>query len=200
VPSWQQAGSALTAARHTTLCRSRISKDSASAMQDAETFTARTVGRLNRRALVLGLTVALVGVLSTAGVVLAFRDGGSAVLSRSEYLRRANAICDSYGKRLDRVPPPLDPASPGAVYESIGLALPLLREQSTKVRTLAPPRAMRANVDRFFALTDRSLRDLERARRHAGERALFPMVQAISAFERSRNAAKRVSRSIGFRC
>jgi hypothetical protein len=155
---------------------------------------------LNRRALVVGLTLALVGVLTTAGVVLAFRDRGGAALSRSEYLRRATAICESYGKRLDRVPPPLDPASPGAVYESIGLALPLLREQSRKVRALTPPRAMQANVDRFFVLTERSLGDLERARRHAGERALFPMVQGISAFERSRNAAKRVSRAIGFKC
>jgi hypothetical protein len=169
-------------------------------MRDAETFTARTVGRLNRQALFLGLTIALVGVLSTAGVVLAFRDGGSAALTRSEYLRRANVICASYGKRLDGIPPPLDPASPGAVYESIGLALPLLREQSAKVRALVPPRAMVAGVDRFFVLTNRSLGDLQRARRHAGERELFPMVQALSAFERSRNAAKRVSGSIGFKC
>ena len=86
------------------------------------------------------------------------------------------------------------------MYESLGLPLPLLREQSAKVRTLAPPTALQADVDRFFVLTDLSLDHLERARRRAGERELFPMVQALSAFERSRNAAKRVSRTIGFKC
>ena len=145
--------------------------------------------------------MALVAVLTTAGVVLAFRDrGGSAALSRAEYLSRANAICASYGKRLDKVPPPLDPASIGAVYESIGLALPLLREQEAEVRALAPPQALQARIDRFFMLTDRSLGYLERARGHAGRRELFPMVQALSAFENARNDAKRVSRSIGFKC
>ena len=155
---------------------------------------------MNRRAALLGLTLGLVGALTAAGVVLAFRDGGSSAPTRSEYLRRVNAICASYGKRLDKIPPPLDPASPGAVYESIGLALPLLREQLAKVRALTPPRALRATVDRFFTLTQKSLSDLQLARKRAGLRELFPMVQAISAFERSRNAAKRVGRSIGFKC
>jgi hypothetical protein len=121
-------------------------------------------------------------------------------LTRAAYLSRANAICEAYGKRLDRVPPPLDPASPGAVYESIGLALPLLREQSATIRALRPPEVLRANVDRFFVLTDRSLRDIERARRQAGRRELFPMVQSLSAFGKSRDAAKRMGRAIGFKC
>jgi hypothetical protein len=133
-------------------------------------------------------------------VVLAFNSGGNAQPTRSEYLRHANAICTAYGRRLDRIPPPLDPASPGAIYESIGLALPLLREQSAKVRALAPPKALRATVNRFFAHTDLSLDHLQRARQRAGRRELFPMVQSLSAFGEARDAAKRVARSIGFKC
>jgi hypothetical protein len=151
---------------------------------------------LNRRSLLVGLALGLVA----AGVVLVFNSGGNAQPTRSEYLRRANAICTAYGRRLDRIPPPLDPASPGTIYESIGLALPLLREQSAKVRALAPPNVLRANVDRFFAHTDRSLDHLQRARQRAGRRELFPMVQSLSAFGKARDAAKREARSIGFKC
>jgi hypothetical protein len=155
---------------------------------------------VSRKALLLVLTLGLVATGAAAGIVFAFEGGDHSRLTRAAYLRRANAICQTYAKRLDRIPPPLDPASPGAVYESIGLALPLLREQSAKVRALAPPRSLRGNVDRFFALTDESLGHLERTRLHAGRRELFPMVQALAAFGKSRDAAKRVRRSVGFKC
>src|SRR6266508_3214616 len=119
---------------------------------------------MRRSGLIVALLLGLVAAGAAAGVVLAVRQGEHDQLTRTGYLRRANAICESYGKRLDRVPPPLDPASPGAVYESIGLALPLLREQSAQVRALAPPRVLQANVNRFFALTDQSLGHLQRTR------------------------------------
>jgi hypothetical protein len=155
--------------------------------------------RLNRNALIFGLALGVIVAGTAAGIVLAFK-GGDGRLTRASYIRRVNAICDSFGKRLDKIPPPLDPASPGAVYESIGLALPLLREQSERVRSLKPPAGLQAEVDRFFLFTDRSLGHLRRARDRAGQRALFPMVQSISAFENARDQAKRVSRAIGFRC
>ena len=155
---------------------------------------------MRRGGLPLALVLALVVAGAAAGVVLAFRHGEQDRLTRTAYLRRATAICAAYGKRLDGIPPPLDPASPGAVYESIGLALPLLREQSAEIRALRPPRELQANVDQFFALTDQSLRHLARARRQAGRRELFPMVQSLSAFGKSRDEAKRFSRVIGFRC
>jgi hypothetical protein len=155
---------------------------------------------VSRNGLFLASFLGVVAAGAAAGIVLAFKEGAHVPLTRAAYLSRANAICEAYGKRLDRVPPPLDPASPGAVYESIGLALPLLREQSATIRALRPPEALRANVDRFFALTDRSLRDIERARRQAGRRELFPMVQSLSAFGKSRDAAKRMGRAIGFKC
>jgi hypothetical protein len=155
---------------------------------------------MSRKAVLLVLTLGLVATGSAAGIVFAFEGGDHSRLTRSAYLQRANAICQTYAKRLDRIPPPLDPASPGAVYESIGLALPLLREQSAKVRALAPPRVLQAKVNRFFALTDQSLGHLERTRLHAGRRELFPMVQALAAFGKSRDAAKRIRRSVGFKC
>jgi hypothetical protein len=155
---------------------------------------------VSRRALGVAIVLGFVAAAAAAGIVLAFTGTEESRLTRAAFLRQANAICESYGKRLDKIPPPLDPASPGAVYESIGLALPLLREQSAKVHALAPPRDLQRDVDRFFVLTDRSLDHLREARRHAGLRELFPMVQSLSAFGRARDDAKRVSRRIGFKC
>lgn len=155
---------------------------------------------MSRTALVFCVALGLIAAGAAAGIVLAFRGADDSRLTRADYLRRANEICKSYGKRLDRVPPPLDPASPGAVYESIGLALPLLRGQTREIKALTPPRDLQRQVDRFFLLTDRSLDHLQEARRHAGLRELFPMVQSLSAFGRVRDDAKRFSRSIGFKC
>jgi hypothetical protein len=156
---------------------------------------------VRRTALVVGLALGIVAAGTAAGIVLGFRGvDRSNGLNRTVYLRHANAICESYSRRLDKIPPPLDPASPGAVYESIGLALPLLRRQSREVHDLVPPRELRRDVERFFALTDRSLDHLHEAKQHAFLRELFPMVQSLSAFGRVRDDAKIVSRSIGFKC
>ena len=135
-----------------------------------------------------------------AGTVVAFADDDSRELTRAEYLAQVAAVCETYGKQLDLIPPPTDPASPGAVFESIGQALPILRQQAKEIRALEPPRALRSRLNRFFDLTDRSILALERARDEAGKRALFPMVQAISAFEEVRDRAKQVGREIGFDC
>jgi hypothetical protein len=153
-----------------------------------------------RKALILGIALSVIVSAVAAGVVLAYRSTHDAQLTRAQYLAAANAICEEYGERLDTVPPPNDPAAPGAIYESIGLALPILRAQAAKVRELVPPEELRLRVDQFFLLSEASFKHLARARRQAGRRELFPMVQSLSAFERARDAARRARASIGFKC
>jgi hypothetical protein len=144
---------------------------------------------------------ALAAAACTAAVVVLVATGSSGKdPSRGEYLARVEVICQRYGERLDKIPPPTDPASPGAVYDSINAALPVLREQTTRVRALARPRELRQRLDPFFSWTDRSLDELAEARKDAHDRRLFPMVQAISRFETDRNKAKRIARSMGFKC
>ena len=160
-----------------------------------------TTSRSRRRTvLVLGIALSLIVSAVAAGVVLAYRATHDAPMTRAQYLAAANAICAKYSKVLDTIPPPNDPAAPGAVYESIGLALPVLRAQATEVRKLVPPRELKARVDHFFLLTTTSFEHLARAGRQAGRRELFPMVQSLAAFERAREAAKRARRSVGFKC
>jgi hypothetical protein len=156
---------------------------------------------MRRPALVVVAAAALVVAAGTAAVVVLVGSGSSGNGStRVNYLARVAAICQKYGRRLDHIPPPTDPASPGAVFDSINAALPILREQVRRVRALDPPRELRRQLDPFFALTVRSLDALDRAKKDAHDRALFPMVLAISAFERNRNQAKRIAGSIGFKC
>jgi hypothetical protein len=135
-----------------------------------------------------------------AVVVLVATGSNGKDPTRADYLARVAAICHAYGERLDKIPPPTDPASPGAVYDSINAALPVLREQTSRVRALKRPRELRQQLDPFFTWTDRSLDELATARKDAHDRRLFPMVQAISRFETDRNKAKRIARSVGFRC
>ena len=78
--------------------------------------------------------------------------------------------------------------------------MPVLRAQAAEVGKLVPPRELETRVAHFFLLTNTSFEHLARARRQAGRRELFPMVQSLAAFERARETAKRARRSVGFKC
>lgn len=161
----------------------------------------RRASRSRRRtALVVGLGSSLLASAMAAGVVLAYRATNDAPMTRERYVAAADAICEEYGKRLDAIPPLNDPAAPGTVYESIGLALPILRAQAAEVRELVPPTDLQSRVDHLFLLSKTSFEHLARARRQAGKRELYRMVLSLAAFERARDAAKRSARAIGFRC
>jgi hypothetical protein len=149
---------------------------------------------------VIAATALVVAACTAAVVVLVATGSSGKDPTRGEYLTRVEAICQAYGKRLDKIPPPTDPASPGAVYDSINAALPVLREQTRHVRAVTPPAELRPQLDPFFTWTNKSLDELDTARKDAHDRRLFPMVQAISRFETDRNKAKRIAHTIGFKC
>jgi hypothetical protein len=147
----------------------------------------------------LATAVLAVAVLSAAVVVVVAR-GGEPSVTPEAFLDEVHAVCTEYGERLDEIAPPVDLSSPGAVYESLGAALPLLREQAAAVRSLETPPSLRSDLEEFFVLTDRSLVELKDAYDAAGERALYPMAVSLSRFEKVRDDAKRVARQIGFDC
>jgi hypothetical protein len=120
--------------------------------------------------------------------------------TRDEYLADVQAVCARYGEELDRIPPPGDLSSPGAIVESLEQALPVLRKQERAVRALRAPPALEADLERFFRLTDRSLAELQTALDEALERALYPMATALTRFDEVRNEAKAVAHKIGFAC
>ena len=155
---------------------------------------------MGRREKIYVAAAALSAAGLTAALVVVFAGGAGAKPTRAQYLISAQAICQDVGRKLDLIPPPTDPASVGNFYESIGKALPLLKEQEKRIRALDEPRELEKQLNRFFALTDRSLSALEEAHSQAGKRALFPMVQALSYFERYRDRAKLIARAVGFKC
>lgn len=156
---------------------------------------------MRRRRLEWGLALLAAGALAAAiAVVAAGALAEDEPPTRAEYLAEVTAVCAEYAERLDRIPPPGDLSSPGAIVESLEQALPLLREQEQAVRALAVPRALETDLARFFRLTDRSLVELQAALDAALERALYPMATALTRFGEVRNQAKAVARKLGFAC
>jgi hypothetical protein len=158
------------------------------------------MGAMSRRAKIYAASVGVAVAGLTAALIVVFAGGAGAKPTRAQYLARAQSICTQVGHKLDLIAPPTDPASVGNFYESIGQALPLLKEQERRIRALAEPAELKAKLDRFFSLTDKSLTALEEAHSQAAKRALFPMVQALSRFETYRDRAKVLARDIGFKC
>jgi hypothetical protein len=134
------------------------------------------------------------------GLAVATSSHGAKAPGRSVYLARARAICSEYSGRLDRIPPIQDPTLLGTVIESTNAALPILREQAKRIHALTPPVALRAQIDRFFALTDRSIETLRSVRDAAKALDTEQVSIALIDFGKETAAAKRIGRRIGYRC
>ena len=136
----------------------------------------------------------------TAGLVLTTSSRGAKPPVRSVYLARARAICHDYSARLDRIPPIQDPTLLGTVLESTNAALPILREQADRIHALTAPVELRGQIDRFFALTERSLDTLDSVRDDAKNLDSNNVGIDLIRFGRQSAAAKQVGRRIGYRC
>ena len=146
--------------------------------------------------------VCLVVVAAVAAVLVlalspASGGGGS---PRAVYLQRAGRICAREGARLDRIPPPVDIASPGNVLATVDKALPIVREQAALIRALTPPADLRSLVARFFVLTDRSIGELEAVRRAAEHTDVASIGIGLRTYGAIENQAKALARRIGYRC
>ena len=155
-----------------------------------------------RRARAFRATALLAAVAAGAIIAVVALAGGTddSRPTRDEYVAQVDALCAEYAGQLDRIPPPGDLSSPGAIVESLEQALPILRAQATAIRALRPPRTDEARIGRFFRLTDRSLTELRAALDAALERALYPMATALTRFGKRRDEAKAVAKELGFRC
>jgi hypothetical protein len=155
---------------------------------------------LKRRSALVGAAAALaVAGGIAAGIVVAVEGTGEPKTSRATYIEQVNAICAKYGPQLDRITPP-DISSPGDVLASIDLALPLLTKELQQTRAVEPPEELRPQLDRFLALSDRTLRELEIALRAAERHNFSQMGMAFLAFQETLNRAQKLSKAIGFHC
>lgn len=154
---------------------------------------------MNRRwYAMLGTACMLAAVGVAAGIVLVFSGTSAAAPTKKQYFVRVAAICRIYGPKLDKVPPPTDIAIPGVVASSVGKALPILEAQAAAVHALRPPEALRAKIERWVVLDDRSIAKLRESLRLAREPNLSQMGFAYLQFLQVSQAAKHLGQSIGF--
>jgi hypothetical protein len=154
---------------------------------------------LLRRALFIAALAGVAGAVAAA-IVLLTRASGTEELTRSEYVARVSAICKRYERRLARIPPPTNFADPRQVVHAVSQALPLTRERVASVKAVDPPDELEAQVARFLSLNARANRGLEAllAAARAGDPGA--MGRALLRFLDSREAARRESAALGFRC
>lgn len=147
------------------------------------------------------LAIALVAAAgATAALVVTTSSRGAKAPPPGVYLARARAICQEYGRKLDRIPPIQDPTLLGTVIEATDQALPVLREQAARIRALTPPVALRTRIARFFTLTDQSLETLQAVRDAARNLDSNNVGTELIRFGKETAAAKRVGSRIGYRC
>ena len=148
--------------------------------------------------LVVGASCALVAGAVAAIFVLAFSGSSEAAPTKAQYFARVAAICRIYGPKLDKVPPPTDIAIPGVVVSSLEKALPILEAQAVAVHALRPPSDLRAKVERWVVLDDRTLAKLRESLRLAREPNMSQMAFAYIEFLKNSRAAKHLGQAIGF--
>ena len=106
-------------------------------------------------------TAAIAGAL-----VLVLSPDSRAEPTRAQYFARVAEICQVYGPKLDRIPPP-DASGTGDVVAAIRVALPIVRAQEAEVRSLDAPEELGTRLARWFDLQDRRIQLLETALRAA---------------------------------
>jgi hypothetical protein len=158
------------------------------------------VRRFSRLRVAALLAVAAGGVAAALAFTVFGESGAAKTPTRAEYVAHVSAICQVYGRKLDRIPPPTDIASYGNVVESVKPALAILRQQAAEIRAIDPPPELRARVTRFFQLTDRSIARLAAVLRAASRRDIAGLGIGLQRFDDATLAAKRASRLIGWRC
>jgi hypothetical protein len=151
-----------------------------------------------RRSALIGVALLLVAGGAAAGIAVAF-GGGDTSLTPEQYLARADAVCVSYSRELDRVPPP-DPTSTADVASSVGKALPILRAQADAVRRIRPPHELEARVRAFFVRTDRSLAALDAELQAAKRNDAKAMTARFGDWVVASAAAQEASKRVGYHC
>ena len=118
--------------------------------------------------------------------------GGDERLSKPEYLRRADAICAKYERRLAALP---EPRTLRDVPAFIERGVPLAKEELAELDELRPPEGDEAEVDRLLAQVRETTAELERlgeaaaARDRAGARAAAERLEEAS--DRAAKLARR---------
>jgi hypothetical protein len=140
-------------------------------------------------------------VVAAAALAVSLGAGGSAAEpSRKAYLTHVSAVCQTYARRLERVPAPSDPAAYGDVIGSLERVLPLLRAQERAMRAIKAPVALQLTVGRLFAIDRSSFAPLESALAAARQRDAGGVAKGLARFSSVRDRVHSLSVAIGIGC
>src|ERR671932_2184206 len=115
-----------------------------------------------------GLVLALAAASLAAGC-----GGGGGRLSRDDYVKRADAICAKYNRRIRAL---RQPRTIAGISAFTAKAIPIARRGDDELRSLEPPKGDEATAKAWLAANDDVVEAIERlgaaARRHdpAGDR------------------------------
>jgi len=94
--------------------------------------------------------------LAVAAVALVASGCGSKDkrLTKGEFIKRANAICARYEKRVQKQMAGIPPGDEAQLASSIEKVLPVIREGNDELRTLKPPAGLQGHYDRWMKIAD----------------------------------------------
>jgi len=140
-------------------------------------------------------------VVAAAALAVWLGVGGSAAEpTRKAYLAHVSSVCQSYARRLERVPAPSDPAAYGDVISSLERVLPLLRAQERAMRAIRPPSTLQSTVGRLFAIDRSSIAPLDSALAAARRRDAGGVAEGLVRFSSARDRVHSLAVAVGIRC
>jgi hypothetical protein len=140
-------------------------------------------------------------VVAAAALAVWLGVGGSAAEpARKAYLTHVSAVCQTYARRLERVPAPSDPAAYGDVIASLRRAVPLLRAQERAMRAVQAPSSLQLTVGRLLALDRSSITALDSALAAARLRNAGGVAKGLVRFSSLRDRVHSLSVGLGIRC
>jgi hypothetical protein len=99
--------------------------------------------------------------LATLALVLAGPGCGEKPLSKSEFIARADGICQEYDKKLEALP---DPKSIEDIGKLADRVVPIVDDGIGELKALKPPDSLKDQVDRWIQLNEQDLEDFENLR------------------------------------
>jgi hypothetical protein len=110
--------------------------------------------------------------------------GGSDRLTKTEFVRQANAVCAKYEKRVQSRMSGVPVGDEKQLASSIEQVLPVIRKGNDELRSLKPPESLQSHFDRWMQIADaevgaaQNLHDALRKNDQQAIRAAFTKLQS----------------------
>jgi hypothetical protein len=98
--------------------------------------------------------VSLLLVMAVVALVPGGCGSKSGRLSKSEFVKQANAICAKYEQRVQKRMAGIPAGDEAQLARSIERVLPVIREGNDELRSLKPPDGLQSHYDRWMKIAD----------------------------------------------